>query len=135
MKTILLFLAIISLSNSTDAQNFDIDLLRKINIERNSNFDASYLFITNSTVPFSLGVPVVMLTVGLLKKDSLLTQNSLMVGGAFVSSTIITVAMKWGFNRDRPFTTYPDIVKLTGGGSPSFPSGHTYSQLGTIWLR
>jgi membrane-associated phospholipid phosphatase len=125
MKAIFLFLAILSFSNKAQAQNFDIDLLRKINVERNSNFDAPYLFITKSTVPFGLSAPTVMLAVGLIKKDSLLTQNSLMIIGGLAINGIVTTAMKYGFNRDRPFTSYPDIVKLTGGESPSFPSGHT----------
>jgi undecaprenyl-diphosphatase len=29
------------------------------------------------------------------------------------------------FSRDRPFITYPDIIKLSEAGSSSFPSGHT----------
>jgi membrane-associated phospholipid phosphatase len=34
--------------------------------------------------------------------------------------------MKFGFDRARPFVTYPnDITKYTSAGSPSFPSGHT----------
>jgi membrane-associated phospholipid phosphatase len=48
----------------------------------------------------------------------------MMIGGLAING-IVTTAMKYGFNRDRPFTSYSDIVKLTGGGSPSFPSGHT----------
>jgi undecaprenyl-diphosphatase len=35
--------------------------------------------------------------------------------------------MKYTFDRDRPFITYPDITKKSGAGSPSFPSGHTSS--------
>ena len=125
MKAIFLFLAIISFSNETQAQNFDIDLLRKINIERNTGLDAPYLFITKSTVHFGLGAPTVMLAVGLIKKDSLLTQNSLMMIGGLAINGIFTTAMKHGFNRNRPFVTYPDIIKLSQAGNLSFPSGHT----------
>jgi undecaprenyl-diphosphatase len=39
----------------------------------------------------------------------------------------ITELMKYTFNRNRPFITYPDITKKSAAGSPSFPSGHTSS--------
>jgi len=125
MKKLLIVFFLLSIQSEVFAQNADIDLLRKINIERNPTFDDTYSFITNSATPIAISAPLVMLSVGLIKKDSLLTQNSLMITGALVTSTIISTSMKYGFNRDRPFVTYPDIEKLTAGGSPSFPSGHT----------
>ena len=48
-----------------------------------------------------------------------------MIGAGLVASSGITYVMKRAINRPRPFVTYPDIQKLTDGGSPSFPSGHT----------
>jgi len=125
MKKLLIVFFLLSIQSEVFAQNADIDLLRKINIERNPTFDDTYSFITNSATPIAISAPLVMLSVGLIKKDSLLTQNSLMITGALVTSTIISTSMKYGFNRDRPFVTYHDIEKLTAGGSPSFPSGHT----------
>jgi membrane-associated phospholipid phosphatase len=38
---------------------------------------------------------------------------------------MITGALKYGIDRERPFVTYADINKHSTGGSPSFPSGHT----------
>ena len=131
MKNIVFLVFLMLFSNEAQTQNFDIDLLRKINIERNTNYDAPYLFVTNSSTTISFGAPAIMFTVGLIKKDSLLKQNSLMMIGALVINGLITLPMKYGFNRDRPFTTYPDIIKLTKGGSPSFPSGHTSTAFST----
>lgn len=37
----------------------------------------------------------------------------------------ITTALKYSINRERPFVTYPDIVKKSRAVTPSFPSGHT----------
>ena len=73
IKALFLFHAIISFSNKARAPIFNINLLRKINVERNSNFHAPYLFIAKSTVPFGLSTPAIMLTVELTKKDSVLT--------------------------------------------------------------
>ena len=106
-------------------QNADIDLLRKINLERNTNLDQTFLVITHSDVPISLALPATLLTIGLIKKDSLFKQNSLMITGSLVASTVVMVGMKWGIGRDRPFITYPELDKLAPAGSPAFPSGHT----------
>ena len=46
-------------------------------------------------------------------------------------SGFVTISMKYAIQRDRPFVTYPDIQKLTGAGSPSFPSGHTSEAFAT----
>lgn len=131
MKHVVFLILLISFNNDIQAQNFDIDLLRKINIERNANFDSPYLFVTNSSTAISFSAPAIMFTVGLIKKDSVLKQNSVMIIGALAVSTLISLPMKFGFNRERPFTTYPDIIKLTKGGSPSFPSGHTSAAFST----
>jgi len=35
----------------------------------------------------------------------------------------VSNALKYSVNRERPFITYPDIIKKTDPHSPSFPSG------------
>jgi membrane-associated phospholipid phosphatase len=66
----------------------------------------------------------VLLGIGLLKKDSLLKRNALYIGKSVLISGGIAVLLKYAFQRDRPFITYPYIQNVTSGGSPSFPSGH-----------
>lgn len=107
------------------AQNTDINLLRTINLERNQKLDQTFLVLTHSDGPVSIALPATLLTIGLIKNDSLLKQNGLMIAGSLVASTIVTVGLKWGIRRDRPFITYPELEKLAPAGSPSFPSGHT----------
>ncbi len=115
----------------SSAQNTDINLLRKINIERNMKFDQTFLVITHSFVPISLALPATLATIGLIKNDSLLKQNALMITGSLVGSTIVMIGMKWGIGRDRPFVTYPDLENLVPIESPSFPSGHTSAAFST----
>ena len=107
------------------AQNLDIEMLRQFNVERNVKFDGSYRFITSTSTPISIAAPVTMLVIGMTQKDSSLTIKSLEVLGSIAINLLITTPMKYGIKRERPFETYPDIVKLTKGSSPSFPSGHT----------
>jgi membrane-associated phospholipid phosphatase len=121
----LLVVTVLNLPIGAAAQNADINLLRKFNLERNQKLDQTFLVLTHSDGPVSIALPATLLTIGLIKKDSLLTQNALMITGSLVASSIITVGMKWGIRRDRPFVTYPDLEKLAPAGSPSFPSGHT----------
>ena len=106
-------------------QNWDIDLLRHINLERNKSLDGTFRFITNSAAPITFGVPVLICGTGLIRHDSLTVRNSLYIGSAIAVTVIITTIAKYTINRPRPFETYPDIEKLTFGGGPSFPSGHT----------
>jgi membrane-associated phospholipid phosphatase len=106
-------------------QNWDIDLLHHINLERNRSLDGTFRLITNSATPVSFGTPVLMFGTGLIKHDSLLVRNSLYIGSSIAVTVIITTIAKYTINRQRPFESYPDIEKETGGGSPSFPSGHT----------
>jgi membrane-associated phospholipid phosphatase len=105
------------------AQNADINILKDINLNRNTQLDG--VFITDSATPVSFGIPIALLGIGLLKKDSTLKQNAWNIGTAVMVSVAISTALKYTTNRDRPFITYPFIQKLTEGGSPSFPSGHT----------
>ena len=112
------------------AQNADINLLRKINVHRNENLDPAFTFISKTVTPFVIVTPVSLLTTGLIKKDSLLTRKSLVIVATIISTAAAATILKHAINRTRPFITYPDIEKVDGGGSPSFPSGHTSDAFG-----
>lgn len=83
-------------------------------------------FFSNSDTPVSLGIPAGQLTIGICKKDSLLTWNGLENLGAQAINGVFTSTLKYLVNRPRPFKTYPDDIQKHGSaGSYSFPSGHT----------
>ena len=107
------------------AQNTDIELLRTFNLERNAQLDQTFLFTTHSFGVVAIGIPATLATIGIIKKDSLLKQNALMMTGSLVGSSVIMLGMKYGFGRDRPFVTYPELDNLVHPTDPSFPSGHT----------
>ena len=109
------------------AQNFDIRLLRSINSEETLPSDKFFQFVSNSDGYLVLLVPAGMGTVGLLRHDDQLFRNACVTVAATAVNVGITTVLKYSINRDRPFVTYPDIMKKSGGGSPSFPSGHTSS--------
>jgi membrane-associated phospholipid phosphatase len=125
------FLLFLMVGRSISAQNLDIDLLRKINLERNTALDPTFKFVTNSVAPIGLGAPLIVTSIGLIQKDNTLKNKGYYIGATLLSSTIITTTLKFTIDRDRPFVTYPEIQKLTGAGSPSFPSGHTSEAFAT----
>jgi membrane-associated phospholipid phosphatase len=108
-----------------NAQNIDINILREINVNRNENLDYSFKFVTNTAVPFSVAAPIIIYSVGLIKKDSTIKKQAIFIGETFLVSAFITTALKHTVKRERPFDTSSDIEKLTSAPGYSFPSGHT----------
>lgn len=121
---ILLFTLILSFG-SLNAQNADIELLRSINLDRNKSLDPVFSVFSQSAAPVSMLYPSTVYAIGFFKRDSTIKRKGLYIAGSMAVNTIVTLGMKHSINRPRPFTTYPDIEKLSSGGSPSFPSGHT----------
>jgi membrane-associated phospholipid phosphatase len=117
---LLLFLPV-----SLSSQNIDIRLLRSFNSPETLPLDNFFRFVSNADAYIVLGIPAAMGTVGMIKHDNQLFRNACVTLAATVVNSGITLAMKYSFNRERPFVTYPDIMKKSVGGSPSFPSGHT----------
>jgi membrane-associated phospholipid phosphatase len=60
-----------------------------------------------------------------LMKNTLTRKLSLYIGASVLTAVVITNILKYSIDRTRPFDTYSFIEKMTSGGSPSFPSGHT----------
>lgn len=124
---IFLFLSIV-LGN---AQNLDVDLLKKINIDRNTDLDPIFKTITNSAVSISIATPVVIYSIGLIQKDSLMKQKALFIGESFLASALITTVLKDVIRRERPYVKHPEIQPLSLEGSYSMPSGHTSTAFAT----
>lgn len=125
MKKLTLIILGVVLSVTVFAQNWDIDLLKTINLNRNTQLDAAFIGITNSVAPIAFGVPILFFGMGLIKRDSIYKANGLYIGSSILTSIIISNILKYSVNKPRPFETYNLIQKITDGGSPSFPSGHT----------
>lgn len=110
---------------SVFSQNIDIDLLKSINLNRNTQFDGFLKHASNSAGPIAFAIPVLMLGLSYIQKDTLTRKRSLYIGASVLTAVVITNILKYSINRTRPFETYPFIEKVTSGGSPAFPSGHT----------
>lgn len=113
------------------SQNIDVRLLKSINSEEILNSDKYFRFISNSDAYAVIGTPVVLAGVGLIRNDDKMLRNAFVMAAASIVNEGVTYALKYSINRDRPFETYPEIVKKAKAGSPSFPSGHTSSAFAT----
>lgn len=108
-----------------NSQNLDIRLLRSINTSQTLPADNFFKFVSNSTSVVAVGIPLAMGVTGLIKRDNNLIQNACMIVAADIISEGLTYTFKYSINRERPFVKYPDIMKKSDAGDPSFPSGHT----------
>ncbi len=118
-------LATLIASTSCFSQNIDIDLLRKINIDRNNSLDPFFHTLSNSAYFIGLAAPTTLYSIGLIKKENTVKKRAIYIGETLLASSFISLGLKYSINRTRPFKTYPDIEKLSVGGGPSFPSAHT----------
>lgn len=123
-----IFFFCFSISN---AQNSDIDLLKKINLNRNTSLESTMVGITNSAMPVSVGTPIIIYAVGLIEKDSTTKKKAIFIGESLAASAFISLALKSITKRDRPYETYPEIENVTLESSYSFPSAHTSSAFST----
>ncbi|MBK9935051.1 MAG: phosphatase PAP2 family protein [Cytophagaceae bacterium] len=121
----LFFLYFIFLYHLSFSQNWNIELLRKINLERNPSFDDGLRKLTNSITYTDIGTPAILFTVASIRHDSLGKRKAIYVGSSLLLSAAISGIIKKTVKEPRPFVTYPEIQKLTKAGSESFPSGHT----------
>ena len=131
MKQRFLILLVLCFQTSLHSQNIDIRLLRSINSPNTLQSDNFIRFVSNTDAFVIAGVPAGMAVTGLLTKDKKLIRNACVTAIASALNAGITNALKYSFNRDRPYVTYPDINKKAKGGSPSFPSGHSSSAFAT----
>lgn len=104
---------------------FDIAILKVINYNRITSSVPLLAFITDTAYLVSFLVPVILLCIAKIKERSYLLKISYQLFLSLFTSTIIINILKYTINRPRPFVTYSYIDKLSTGGSPSFPSGHT----------
>ncbi len=112
----------------SNAQNFDINLLKKIN-EHETHFKNNYAaFIADAVKPLSIAVPAGIAVAGFIKHDKKMQKDALYMGGSFLVTVIVTQSVKKIINRQRPFATYPFIISRAKTEMRlSFPSGHTSS--------
>lgn len=82
-------------------------------------------FISDTTTFVSIALVLMLLLAAWIKKSKTRRMQFFILVTVLLAAAIVSQGLKGIVSRDRPFTTYPDIEKLSSGGDSSFPSGHT----------
>lgn len=106
-------------------QNWDIDLAKAIN-PRNPN-SGYWRTTSNSAYVLGPGIPIALLLIGLIRRDSVLKIRSREIVGSVLVELVISEGLKYAINRERPGDRYPGIIfpYNTSTHRYSFPSGHS----------
>lgn len=107
------------------AQNLDIRLLRAVNGQGGKGVDRFMQGLSNSEYVIGIGTPLLVSSIGLIERDSVLWRKGLVISASVLANTGATFVLKRVFNRARPAVTYPDIRAYELETRHSFPSGHT----------
>lgn len=113
------------------SQNIDFNILKQVNSNRNKALDPTFKAITNSAIPISIATPVVLYSIGMIQKDSLIKKKAVFVGETFLVSAFITLASKQIIKRERPYNRYLELDPVVFENSYSMPSGHTSTAFAT----
>lgn len=103
----------------------EVEWLRIINQARPTQLDGFFQFITDSVSYLSWGIPIILIMIALAQKQNFWQMKSVYVLFSVALASLLSFILKHIIDRVRPFETYDFLEKLSVGGSPSFPSGHT----------
>jgi membrane-associated phospholipid phosphatase len=124
MKKILFFLFV---SNICFAQNFDINVLKQTNLNRNKNFDGFFTTWGKVSPYVSVATPLALYSIGIAKHDKKLQRQGIEQAIGITICSGATYILKHAIDRPRPGVTYPILTPLEPLTHFSFPSGHTSS--------
>jgi membrane-associated phospholipid phosphatase len=121
-----LFLVSFFFAFTSNAQNWDINLLKNINQTYSKAGGKVMIAFTESGGPIAYAMPVSFYVAGKVHKDHKMVVNSYEMASATAINGIVTTLLKISIQRERPFSAYPnEVTKYSSGGSYSMPSGHT----------
>jgi membrane-associated phospholipid phosphatase len=107
--------------------HWDLELLDKMNSAPQKG-DAFMHGFSNSVSYVMLSTPVVAGGIGWKTKEEAWKQMAIQSVGSIAINGAITMSLKYGVARPRPFVNHGNIIyKKAEAGSLSFPSGHTSS--------
>ena len=124
MKKIILSICIVLIATmQVQAQNWDINTVKKVNGWETHDFSKA---LSKSGAILPVGVPAAMGIYALIKKDQPLLKEAVYIGTSVIEALGVTYALKYSIDRLRPYEKYPDMIHaIEREDSPSFPSGHT----------
>ena len=108
-------------------QQFDDRVLEDLAAHRTPGQTRMWHTISNMNDYVDVGIPVVVLTAGLIKNDPDMKQNALYIASSTASTFLLNTLIKVIVKRPRPFVSNVRLKAVYEPTSYSFPSGHTSS--------
>ena len=102
-KQMLLSLILVFFTQLCNAQNWDIDVLKEINLHRNHSLDNLFRMITDSAPLIAYSVPVLLWLLSVIPKYKRLKTKSVYLISASILGYSISTLIKHIVNRPRPF--------------------------------
>ena len=121
----ILFIFLFFISSQVFGQNFDIDFLKEVNLNRNSKFDPHMQFLTNTSDVVAIGTLAALLAVGFIKNDAAFKKEGMNAALAVIGTYGVGYILKKSINRNRPYVPYPILQNYKIENDSSFPSGST----------
>ena len=103
----------------------DRNIVEWVNQHRIPSLDTFFIFMTDTVFAVPVLMALLLIWVLFFKVDNKLKVRSIQAIVTFSCNTIVVTVLKYAIGRQRPYINDQLITKVTSGGSPSFPSGHT----------
>jgi undecaprenyl-diphosphatase len=137
IKRTITFCLVCIFCNAAYSQNWDINLLQKINPQQPNS--SLWINCSNSAYPITIGVQGGLMAYDYFKSDSTRGRIPWHIAEKLVV-VAVTEAMKYAINRSRPYVTYPTLVHPYDGNETglSMPSAHTslaFNTAATLSIR
>lgn len=103
----------------------DVGLLGFLNRHRIRELDPVFMALSDATTFISVGINLSILALAWKQQSGRMLHQGIQLALTLVSVLGIVSLLKYAITRQRPFEIHDFVEKLSGGGGPSFPSGHT----------
>lgn len=103
----------------------ELSIIKYIQRHRIVELDQVFILITDYAYLTAVVIILLVFLIANIRKSSAIFNSGKLLSICLVVNTILVTILKYTFLRPRPFEASQEIVKLSTGGSPSFPSGHT----------
>jgi len=113
------------------SRTWELDLIASMQASGSPAITSTLQFISNSISYISIGIPLILLTVGFVKADKVLRKKSLLVLISIGLAGTLSYGLKKLVREPRPYEVDGRIAQWSGGGGYGFPSGHTVEAVAT----
>ena len=105
-------------------RTWELDLIANLQGASTNLSIRSFQFITDYVDVISLGIPVVVLIIGLARQNKSLREKAFLILFSVALAGALSNGLKRVIREPRPYEVDTRIAQWSGGGGYGFPSGH-----------